>query len=51
MKYFQLGKPRAISQGFPFNNHRTMAQVMADERRAKDFVKRVAAKFTAWSFA
>lgn len=51
MRYYELGRPRATTQGFPFNNHRTMAQVIADERRAKYFVKRVAAKFTATSFA
>lgn len=50
MKYFQLGKPRAISQGFPFNNHRTMAQVIADEYREK--MKRIETKeFPEKSFA
>ena len=30
--HFEHGPPRAISESFPFKNHRTMAQVMHDER-------------------
>ena len=34
--HFEHSPPRAISESFPFKNHRTMAQVMYDERtRAK----------------
>lgn len=41
-RYYELGKGRAITQGFPFNNHRTQAQVIEDEYREK--MKRIETK-------
>ena len=44
MRYFDEGDPRRVPQGLtiPFEDHRTMEQVVADERRrARNRIKEV----------